>query len=130
MCVCFPKLKFHFKGKMWECEENWKKKNPTILKEEFQKCFDQWKKNHLNKCVACQGDSFEENYQQFEINHNCNLKEVQMLLYNQNKLATLVKGNPKAPFSIATIPGYRRGPYSIPWIAPLSPWFLPYNADC
>ena len=35
------------------------------------------------------------------------------------KLATLVKGDPKAPFSIATTPRCRRGHYS--WITPLYP---------
>ena len=35
------------------------------------------------------------------------------------KLATLVEGNPKAPFSIATTPKCRGGCYSLSWIAPL-----------
>ena len=46
------------------------------------------------------------------------------------KLATEVKGYPRAPFSIATTPRCRGGCYSIPWIAPLHPWSLPYNAEC
>ena len=37
------------------------------------------------------------------------------------KLATLVEGDPKAPFSIATTPRCRRGRNSMPWIAPLYP---------
>ena len=37
------------------------------------------------------------------------------------KLATLVEGDPKAPFSIATTPNCRREHYSIPRIAPLYP---------
>ena len=37
------------------------------------------------------------------------------------KSATLVEGNPKAPFSIATTPRCRGGCYSIPWIASLYP---------
>ena len=36
------------------------------------------------------------------------------------KLATLVEGKPKAPFSIATTPKCREGRNSIPWIAPLT----------
>ena len=36
-------------------------------------------------------------------------------------LVTLVKGDPKAPFSIDTTPKCRGGHYSIPWIAPLYP---------
>ena len=38
-----------------------------------------------------------------------------------NKLATVVEGDPKAPFSIATTPRCRGGCYSFPWIAPLYP---------
>ena len=37
------------------------------------------------------------------------------------KLATVVEGGLKAPFSIATTPGCRGGRYSSPWIAPLYP---------
>ena len=40
---------------------------------------------------------------------------------NNNKLATIVEGDPKAPFSIATTPRCRGGRYSIPRIAPLYP---------
>ena len=35
------------------------------------------------------------------------------------KLATVVEGDQKAPFSIATTP-----------IAPLYPWYVPYIAEC
>ena len=38
-----------------------------------------------------------------------------------SKLATIVEGDPKAPFSIATTPRCRGGRYSIPRIAPLYP---------
>ena len=38
-------------------------------------------------------------------------------------LATLVKGDPRAPFSIATLPMCRRGLYAFPWIA-LYPYFI------
>ena len=37
------------------------------------------------------------------------------------KLATVVEGVQKAPFSIATTPRCRRRHYSFPWIAPLYP---------
>ena len=37
------------------------------------------------------------------------------------KLATLVAGDPKSPFSKATTPRCRGGRYSFPWIAPLYP---------
>ena len=46
------------------------------------------------------------------------------------KLATVVEGNLKAPFSIATTPRCWKGCYSFPWIAPFYPWSLPYNAEC
>ena len=49
---------------------------------------------------------------------------------NISKLATIVEGDPKAPFSIATTPRCRGGRYSIPRIAPLYPWTVPYNAEC
>ena len=48
--------------------------------------------------------------------------------YIKQKLANLVAGNPKAPFSIATTPRCKGGRYSIPWIAALYPRYLPYNA--
>ena len=41
---------------------------------------------------------------------------------NKVKLATLVEGDPKAPFLIATTPRCREGRYSIPWIALLYSW--------
>ena len=44
------------------------------------------------------------------------------------KLATLVEGDLKAPFSLATTPRYRGGHYSVPWNVLLYPWSLPYNA--
>ena len=45
-------------------------------------------------------------------------------------LVTLVEGDRKAPFSIAITPTYKGGCYSIPWIAPLYLWALPYNVEC
>ena len=36
-------------------------------------------------------------------------------------LATIVEGEPKVPFSIATTPRCWGGHYSFPWIAPLYP---------
>ena len=37
------------------------------------------------------------------------------------KLATVVEGNPKAPFSVATTPRCWGGRYSFPWIVLLYP---------
>ena len=47
---------------------------------------------------------------------------------NKVKLATVVKYDQKAPFSIASIPRSWVGRYSFPWIAPLYPWYVPYIA--
>ena len=41
-------------------------------------------------------------------------------------LATIVKSDQKAPFSIATSPRCRGGCYSFPWIDPLYPWYVPF----
>ena len=46
-----------------------------------------------------------------------------------SKLVTVVEGDQKAPFSIATTLRCRRGCYSFPWIAPLYPWYIPYNSE-
>ena len=40
------------------------------------------------------------------------------------KLATIVEGDPKAPFSIATTPSCRGGCYSFSWIVPLYPYLI------
>ena len=45
-------------------------------------------------------------------------------------MATLVGGDPNAPFSIATTPRCRREHYSIPWIAPFYPLSLTYSTEC
>ena len=44
--------------------------------------------------------------------------------------ATIVEGNLTAPFSLATKMRGRRGRNSFLWIAPLYPWYVPYNAEC
>ena len=46
------------------------------------------------------------------------------------KLATVVEGDQKAPFSIATTPRCSGGRHSFPWIAPLYTWYVPYIAVC
>ena len=38
---------------------------------------------------------------------------------------SIVKGNPKGPFSVATTLRCWGGCYSFPWIAPLNPWYIP-----
>ena len=53
-----------------------------------------------------------------------------MLYYKKVKLATVVEGDQKAPFSIATTPRCRGGRYYFPWIAQLYPSFVPCIAEC
>ena len=45
-------------------------------------------------------------------------------------LATLVEGDLKASFSIATTLRCRGERYSFPWVTPLYPWSIPYNVEC
>ena len=44
------------------------------------------------------------------------------------KLLTIVERDLNAPFSIAPTPRWGRR-YPFPWIAPLYPWSVPYNAE-
>ena len=46
------------------------------------------------------------------------------------KLATIVKGDLKAPFSIATTTRCKGGHYYFLWIASLYPWSVFYNGEC
>ena len=45
------------------------------------------------------------------------------------KLATVVEGDLKGPFSLATTPRCRGGRYSFSWITSLYPWFVHYDAE-
>ena len=55
---------------------------------------------------------------------------IYIYIYSKVKLATVVEGDQKAPFSIATTPICSGGRYSFPWKAPLYPWYVPYIAEC
>ena len=66
----------------------------------------------------------------FSIHNLCKLRIYPKLFKLCKKLATLVESDPKAPFSIATILKCQVGRYSFPWIDPLYPWSVPYNAEC
>ena len=55
---------------------------------------------------------------------------ISVTLSRKLKLVTLVEGDPKSPFSMATAPRWRVRVYSIPYINPLSPRSLLYNAEC
>ena len=57
-------------------------------------------------------------------------REIESLLIVKVQLVTVVERGPKAPFSIATTLRCREGRYSFPWITPLYPWSVPYNAEC
>ena len=46
------------------------------------------------------------------------------------KSVVAVKGDQKAPFSVATTLSCRRRRHSFPWIALLYPWYIPYIAEC
>ena len=52
------------------------------------------------------------------------------MISKKEKLVTVVEGEQKAHFSIATTPWCRGGRYSFPWIAPLYPRYGPYIAEC
>ena len=53
------------------------------------------------------------------------LKPVHVTIYCKvSKLATIVEGDVKVPFSRATSPRCKGGRYFFPWIPPLYPWFL------
>ena len=41
-----------------------------------------------------------------------------------------LQGDSKVPFSIATTLRGRERRSSFPWIAPLYPWYIPYDAEC
>ena len=59
---------------------------------------------------------------------DCNI--IIIIMINKVKLATVVEGDQKAPFSRATTPRRRERRYSFPWIDPFSPWYVPYIAEC
>ena len=60
-----------------------------------------------------------------------NIKDIwDYSFYFKVKLATVVKGDQKAPFSIATKQKCRGVHYSFPTIASLYPWYVPYIAEC
>ena len=61
------------------------------------------------------------------LDYGCQLYSVSC---KQVQLATVVEGDQKAPFTIATTPRCRGRRYSFPWITPLYPWYIPYIAEC
>ena len=46
------------------------------------------------------------------------------------KLATVVEGDTKALFLLGTTPSCRGRRNIYPWIAPLYPWYIPFNGEC
>ena len=55
---------------------------------------------------------------------------VSIEMISKVKLATVVEGDQKAPFSIATTLKCREERYSFPRIATPYPWYIPYIAEC
>ena len=84
--------------------------------------------------VSYPGHSLEEPYPSAEMRSVCSIVAAGWAIGNmcisKVKLVTVVKGKPKAPFSIATTPSCRERRYSNPWIGPLYPWYESYNAEC
>ena len=74
------------------------------------------------KYIAKTTDCFYQKYYSFNAKYIDNYRNIVP--------GYIVEGDPKAPFSIATTPRCRGGRYSIPRIAPLYPWTVPYNAEC
>ena len=68
----------------------------------------------------------------FNLGKATNLGEISKFkpVISKVKLVTVVEGDQKAPFSIATTPKCKGGRYSFPWIAPLYPRYAPYIVEC
>ena len=88
-------------------------------------------KRFFNSAHFCMKNYMKKKF--FRKNFNCHILQILysgliflpssvcVCVYIYSKLATIVEGDPKAPFSIATTPRCRGGRYSIPRIAPLYP---------
>ena len=70
---------------------------------------------HIDDLLSFLKEFWAKEYDEYHLN---TMKKV--------KLTTSVEADLKALFSLRC----RGGNYSIPWIAPLYPWSLPYNAEC
>ena len=101
-------------GMTLKCIQQWGKLKEKTLEDEI-----------CETKIALVGAISAKNALQNHKRHNSN-----KLVSKVVKLVTVVEGNPKAPFSIATTPRYRRVRYSFPWIAPLYPWYVLCNAEC
>ena len=69
------------------------------------------------------------NVANYIINIVCGL-QFYIYIYIYIKLATVVEGDPNAPFSIAITLRCRGVCYYFPWIAFLYPWSIPYSVKC
>ena len=74
--------------------------------------------------------SIEDHASPMRVSTSFSVDEMKWENNSNVKLATVVEGDQKAPFSLATTPRCWGGRYSFPWIAPLYPWYVPYNAEC
>ena len=94
---------------------------------------DLGKWRHLTFCYilsVTEGLSICISSREISIENTGILSEFESWNTRQKKLATVVEGDQKAPFSIATTSRCRGGRYSFPRIAPLYPWYVPYIAEC
>ena len=106
----------------------------TLTQEDFHGTFQKLLERY-NKCIKAVGDYFERNKSfMCVLSIKVPIRKTSGNLFNvpriYEKLATLVEGDPKAPFSIATTLKCCGGRVSIPEIAQLYSWSLLYNAEC
>ena len=99
----------------------------TLFYSTLSKCITHFEHSFLIDKYSCQmvntlpSDIFNSS----AISPNFNLQSAKISLQQLVvKLATVVEGDPKAPFSIATTPRCWGGCYSFPWSVPL--YFGPY----
>ena len=89
--------------------------------------------NRLHLCRGVRHSPARNDYPRYNTKQSDDEAPVMLELWgirSKVKLATVVEGDQKTLFSIATTPRCRGGRYSFPRIAPLNPWYVPYIAEC
>ena len=75
---------------------------------------------NIYTCIHTLSFSFSQYIYIYIYIHSLSLSlSLNIYIKSEVKLATIVEGEPKVPFSIATAPRCRGGRYSFLWIAPL-----------
>ena len=69
------------------------------------------------------------NYNYIFVNSHYICTNTNICIYNV-KLSTVIKSDPKAPFSSSTISRCRGGCHSFLWVAPFYPISVAYNDEC